>query len=67
MDLVAQRLGYLLAAPAVAQRDGDGALGAILADDVFVEFGDDFSGRHVGCGHESGSFGLGGAGGGAAL
>jgi hypothetical protein len=43
-DLVAQRLGHLLAAPAVAQRDGDGALGGRLADDVLVEFVDDFLG-----------------------
>ena len=34
----------LLAAPAVAQRDGDGALGVVLADDVAVEFGDDLAG-----------------------
>lgn len=52
VDLVAQGLGDLLAAPAVAQGDRHGALGAVLADDVFVEFGDDLSGRHVGCGHE---------------
>jgi hypothetical protein len=45
-DLGAQRLGHLLAAPAVAQRDGHGALGARLADDVLVEFGDDFLRGH---------------------
>ena len=33
----------LLAAPAVAQRDGDGALGVALADDVAVELGDDLA------------------------
>ena len=33
----------LLAAHAVAQRDGDGALGVLLPDDVLVEFGDDFA------------------------
>ena len=38
---LAQRLVDLLAAPAVAQRDRDGALGVGLADDVLVEFGDD--------------------------
>jgi hypothetical protein len=38
-DLGAQRLGHLHAAPAVAQGDGHGALGARLADDVLVEFG----------------------------
>ena len=38
----------LLAAPAVAQRDGDGALGVVLADDVAVELGDDLAGREVG-------------------
>jgi hypothetical protein len=35
----------LLAAPAVAQGDGDGALGVLLADDEAVEFRDDFAGR----------------------
>ena len=39
-DFVAQRFFHLLAAPAVAQRDGDGALGGALADDVFIELGD---------------------------
>lgn len=46
-----QGLGHLLATPAVAQGDGDGAFGAVLADDVLIEFGDDFSGGHVGSGH----------------
>ena len=41
--LLAQPLGQLLAAPAVAQRDGDGALGLVLADDVAVELGDDLA------------------------
>ena len=41
--LLAQLLGQLLAAPAVAQRDGDGALGLVLADDVAVELGDDLA------------------------
>ena len=34
----------LHAAPAIAQRDRDGALGRALPDDVLVEFLDDFSG-----------------------
>ena len=45
-DLAAHRLVDLLAAPAVAQRDRDGALGAALADDVAVELGDDLLRRH---------------------
>ena len=36
--------------PAVAQRDGDGALGVGLADDEAVEFGNDFAGGEVGHG-----------------
>jgi hypothetical protein len=39
---VAQWLGHLRAAPAVAQRHGDRALGARLADDVLVQLGHDF-------------------------
>ena len=35
--------GELLAAHAVAQGDGDGALGVLLADDMLVEFGDDLT------------------------
>jgi hypothetical protein len=38
------------AAPAVAQRDGDGALGVALADDVLVEFVDDLLRGHAGHG-----------------
>ena len=38
----------LLAAPAVAQRDGHGALGVLLADDEAVEFGNDFAGGEIG-------------------
>ena len=49
-DFGAQRLGHLLPAPAVAQRDRDRALGSILADDVLVQFVDDFSGSHHGSG-----------------
>ena len=46
--LLAQLVVELQPAPAVAQRDGDGALGVVLADDEAVEFGDDFAGREVG-------------------
>ncbi|KAI4252425.1 MAG: hypothetical protein LQ352_004298 [Teloschistes flavicans] len=42
--LVAHGAGELQAAPAVAQRDGDGALGVVLADDVAIEFGNDLAG-----------------------
>jgi hypothetical protein len=45
LGVISWRSGLdLLAAPAVAQRDGHRALGAGLADDVLVEFGDDFLG-----------------------
>ena len=37
--LLAQVVRELLAAPAVAERDGDGALGVVLADDEAVELG----------------------------
>ena len=46
--LLAQLVVELEAAPAVAQRDGDRAFGVGLADDVAVEFGNDFAGREVG-------------------
>ena len=46
-DFAAQRFVDLLAAPAVAQGDGDGALGFLLADNVLVQFLDDFAGCHV--------------------
>ena len=49
-DLAAQLLVDLLAAPAVAQGDRDGALGIGLADDVAIEFGDDFLRGHGGHG-----------------
>ena len=42
-DLLAQLIVELLAAPAVAQRNGDGALGVALADDVAVELGNDLA------------------------
>ena len=44
--LGAQLGRQLHASPAVAQGDGDGALGVVLADDVAVEFVDDLAGRH---------------------
>src|SRR5690606_36432732 len=40
----------LLAAPAVAQGDGHGALGVLLADDVAVELGNDLAGGKSGHG-----------------
>ena len=45
-DFTAQLGGQLHAPPAVAQGDGHGALGVVLADDVAVEFVDDLAGRH---------------------
>ena len=45
-DFLAQRLGDLLPAPAVAQRDRDGALGRMLPDNVLVELVDDFLRGH---------------------
>ncbi len=47
-DFGAQRLGDLDAAPAVAQGDRHGALGARLADDMLVELGNDFRRSHGG-------------------
>jgi hypothetical protein len=47
-DLGAQLLVHLHAPPAVAQRDGDGALGRALADDVLVELLDDLAWGHGG-------------------
>src|SRR4029078_889868 len=44
-DLVAERLGYLHAPPAVPQRDRHGALRGALADDVAIELGDDLARR----------------------
>ncbi len=42
-DLFGEIGRELLAAHAVAQCDGHGALGGLLADDIFVQFGDDFA------------------------
>ena len=46
--LLAHLLVELLAPPAIAQGDGDGALGVALADDVAVELGDDLAGGEAG-------------------
>ncbi len=45
-DFVAQAFIHLHAPPAVAQGNGHGAFGRVLADDVLVQFLDDFSGCH---------------------
>ena len=42
-----ERILDLLPAPAVAQRDGDGPLGVVLADHMFVELADDFHRCHI--------------------
>jgi hypothetical protein len=64
-DLGAQFLVDALAPPAVAQRDRDGALGVLLADDVAVELGDDLlRGHGHGVGSRSGRARRRGAGGG---
>ena len=42
-----KRLINLHAAPAVAQRDRDSAFGLILANNVLVQFLDDFSWGHL--------------------
>ncbi len=42
-NLLAQLIVELLAAPAVAERNGDGALGVALADDMAVELGNDLA------------------------
>ena len=47
-DLFADRFGRALAAPAIAQRDGDGLLRVRLSDDVAIELGDDLTRRQVG-------------------
>ncbi len=46
-NLLAHVAVELLAPPAIAQRDGDGALGIVLADDVPVQLGDDLTGREA--------------------
>ena len=62
-DLVAQLRRKLLAAPAVAQGHGDGALRVVLADDMVVQSGDDRLGsklvlQHFGCPAALGNGGL---------
>ena len=47
-DFTAQRFIHLLPAPAVAQGNGDGAFGIVLAYDVFVQLLDNFAGCHFG-------------------
>ena len=54
-DRTCEIFGELLAAPAVADGDGHGALGGGLADDVLVELGDDFLGGQVDGGHAGNS------------
>jgi hypothetical protein len=46
MNLVAQRLFDLLTTPAVAQGKGNRSFGALLADNVPIEFGHDLAGHH---------------------
>ena len=43
-DFVTQVTLDLASAPAVAQGNGDGTFGSVLADDVVVQFTDDFLG-----------------------
>ena len=45
-DFDAQLFRQLHSAPAITQRDGDGAFGIVLADDMAIEFVDDFAGSH---------------------
>ena len=44
-DLFAHGRGKLLTTPAVAKRDGNRALGVLLADNEAIEFGNGFAGR----------------------
>ena len=41
-DFLTQGLGHLGTPPAVAQGNGDRFFGVVLADDMLVQFGDDF-------------------------
>ena len=45
-NLVTHFFVELHSAPAIAERDGDGAFSVVLADDVFVQLVDDFARRH---------------------
>ncbi|MNV50762.1 hypothetical protein D3C71_1427890 [compost metagenome] len=47
-DFIAQALVELVTTPAVTQRNCNGALGIMLADDVAIEFGNDFAGGEIG-------------------
>jgi len=47
-DFGTQFFIHLHAPPAVTQGNGNGALGGILSDNMFVQFLDDFSGSHFG-------------------
>ncbi len=47
-DFAAKWLVDLHTSPAIAKGDRDSAFGVILADDVLVQFLDDFSGGHLG-------------------
>ena len=46
-DVLANLGRQLLPPPAIADGDGHGPLGGVLADDVFVQFGDDLTGCQV--------------------
>ena len=46
-NFAAERFVDLYPAPAIPEGDSDGALGVVLADDVLVQFLDDFSGCHL--------------------
>ena len=46
-DVLAHLGRQLLPPPAIADGDGHGPLGGVLADDVFIQFGDDLTGCQV--------------------
>src|SRR5207253_844327 len=46
-DILRHIGGQLLPADAVAQGDGDGALGGVLADDILVQLGNNLPRRHL--------------------
>ena len=60
-DLVAQIVRHALAAPAVTQGHGDGALGVVLTDDEAVQFRNDFAGRQISHGSDGPEIRLSGA------
>jgi hypothetical protein len=47
-NFLTQWLGHLRPSPAIAQGNGDRLLGILLADDMLVEFGNDFLRCHRG-------------------